>query len=129
MASSVVVGRRYDLSMSLIDRAEARRKSALAAMDPAEQAALGQYFTAYKAAPLTAGLPRVPGAKAIRVLDPRAGGGMLTAALVDRIHAESPDAAIDVVAVEAEAWCASDPTHMIHLNGDKFLGPHTAETS
>lgn len=28
------------------------------------------------------------------------------------------------LAWETEAWCASDPTHMIHLNGDKFLGPH-----
>ncbi|WDF34008.1 BsuBI/PstI family type II restriction endonuclease [Arthrobacter agilis] len=31
------------------------------------------------------------------------------------------------LAWETEAWCASDPTHMIHLNGDKFLGPHAAE--
>lgn len=31
------------------------------------------------------------------------------------------------LAWETEAWCASDPTHMIHLNGDRFLGPH--ETS
>ncbi|MDH6180759.1 hypothetical protein M2152_000941 [Microbacteriaceae bacterium SG_E_30_P1] len=30
------------------------------------------------------------------------------------------------LAWETEAWCASDPTHMIHLNGDKFLGPHGA---
>ena len=28
------------------------------------------------------------------------------------------------LAWESEAWCASDPTHMIHLNGDRFLGPH-----
>ncbi|AND16891.1 BsuBI/PstI family type II restriction endonuclease [Rathayibacter tritici] len=28
------------------------------------------------------------------------------------------------LAWETEAWCASDPTHMIHLNGDRFLGPH-----
>lgn len=33
------------------------------------------------------------------------------------------------LAWETEAWCASDPTHMIHLNGDKFLGPYTAEAS
>ncbi|MBK9157305.1 MAG: BsuBI/PstI family type II restriction endonuclease [Propionibacteriaceae bacterium] len=25
---------------------------------------------------------------------------------------------------ETEAWVASDPDHMIHLNGDRFLGPH-----
>lgn len=28
------------------------------------------------------------------------------------------------VAWETEVWCASDPTHMIHFNGDKFLGPY-----
>lgn len=27
------------------------------------------------------------------------------------------------LAWETEAWSASNPTHMIHLNGDKFLGP------
>lgn len=26
---------------------------------------------------------------------------------------------------ETEAWCADAPSHMIHLNGDKFLGPHS----
>lgn len=33
------------------------------------------------------------------------------------------------LAWETEAWCASDPTHMIHLNGDKFLGPHEVSAS
>lgn len=28
------------------------------------------------------------------------------------------------LAWETEAWCADTPEHMIHLNGDKFLGPH-----
>ncbi|MBG6181870.1 Eco57I restriction-modification methylase domain-containing protein [Arthrobacter sp. CAN_A1] len=88
--------------MSLIDRAEARRKSALAAMDPSEQAALGQYFTPYQAALIIAGLPRMPEVRTIRVLDPGAGSGMLTAALVDRIRAMNPDAAIDVIAVEVD---------------------------
>jgi type II restriction enzyme len=26
---------------------------------------------------------------------------------------------------ETEVWLASDPSHMIHFNGDRFLGPHT----
>lgn len=29
------------------------------------------------------------------------------------------------LAWETEAWVATDPTHMIHLDGDKFLGPYT----
>ena len=28
------------------------------------------------------------------------------------------------LAWETEAWCASDPTHMIHLDGERFLGPY-----
>lgn len=28
------------------------------------------------------------------------------------------------LAWETEAWVATDPTHMIHFNGDKFLGPY-----
>lgn len=28
---------------------------------------------------------------------------------------------------ETEVWLASDPSHMIHFNGDRFLGPHTVQ--
>jgi len=31
-----------------------------------------------------------------------------------------------VVAWETEVWCASDPTHLIHFNGVRFLGPYSA---
>jgi len=31
---------------------------------------------------------------------------------------------LSTVAWETEVWCASDPTHMIHLNGIRFLGPY-----
>lgn len=31
-----------------------------------------------------------------------------------------------VVAWETEVWCASDPTHLVHFNGIRFLGPHSA---
>jgi hypothetical protein len=30
-----------------------------------------------------------------------------------------------VVAWETEVWCASDPTHLIHFNGIRFLGPYS----
>lgn len=26
---------------------------------------------------------------------------------------------------ETEVWCASDPTHLIHFNGERFLGPYS----
>jgi hypothetical protein len=28
------------------------------------------------------------------------------------------------IAWETEVWCASDPTHLIHFNGERFLGPY-----
>lgn len=28
------------------------------------------------------------------------------------------------IAWESEVWCADHPTHMIHYNGERFLGPH-----
>lgn len=28
------------------------------------------------------------------------------------------------IAWETEAWCAEDPTHLIHFNGERFLGPY-----
>ncbi|NJS36314.1 MAG: hypothetical protein HC765_07610 [Brachymonas sp.] len=31
------------------------------------------------------------------------------------------------IAWETEVWIADAPEHMIHFNGDKFLGPHTAQ--
>ena len=32
-----------------------------------------------------------------------------------------------VIAWETEVWVAESPSHMIHFNGDKFLGPHEAQ--
>lgn len=32
---------------------------------------------------------------------------------------------VDQIAWESEVWCADHPTHMIHYNGDRFLGPHS----
>jgi hypothetical protein len=31
---------------------------------------------------------------------------------------------VDKVAWESEVWCADHPTHMIHYNGERFLGPY-----
>ena len=28
------------------------------------------------------------------------------------------------IAWETDAWCAEDPTHLIHFNGERFLGPY-----
>lgn len=31
---------------------------------------------------------------------------------------------LDVIAWESEAWCADAPTHLVHFNGERFLGPY-----
>jgi hypothetical protein len=31
---------------------------------------------------------------------------------------------LQVLAWETEVWIADSPDHLIHFNGDKFLGPH-----
>ena len=33
---------------------------------------------------------------------------------------------VDKVALETEGWVAEIPDHLIHFNGDKFLGPKEA---
>jgi adenine-specific DNA-methyltransferase len=86
--------------MDLLERVEERRRAALARLDPEKQAARGQYFTPLLAARIIAGLPRVPGGSVIRILDPGAGNGILTTALVDRLRAARPDAKIEITAVE-----------------------------
>lgn len=30
------------------------------------------------------------------------------------------------IAWETEVWCADSPSHLIHFNGDRFLGPHVS---
>ncbi|MCK4392101.1 restriction endonuclease [Candidatus Bipolaricaulota bacterium] len=55
---------------------------------------------------------------------------MLATCPVDRIYVSAfPDAATfrryaAEIAWETEVWIASEPGHMIHFNGPKFLGPH-----
>ncbi|WP_304325106.1 Eco57I restriction-modification methylase domain-containing protein [Corynebacterium frankenforstense] len=89
--------------MDLLERAEMRRTKMLASLDPDEQAARGQYFTPHQAARIIASLPRVPEGASVRVLDPGAGSGILTAAIADRLHHERPDLRIRVTVVEDDA--------------------------
>lgn len=87
----------------LLARAESRRVAALAAVDPRRQVNLGQFFTPARAAALIASLPALDElAGPVRVLDPGAGSGSLTAAMVARLDAEHPGLAVHVVAVEKD---------------------------
>ena len=31
------------------------------------------------------------------------------------------------IAWETEVWIADNPTHLVHFNGDKFMGPYTPQ--
>jgi len=31
---------------------------------------------------------------------------------------------ISEISWETEVWCADAPTHLIHFNGERFLGPY-----
>jgi adenine-specific DNA-methyltransferase len=90
--------------MDLLVLAEKRRRAALEALDGRKQALMGQYFTPAGVARIIASLPRLPRSGHLHVLDPGAGSGILTAALVDRILRQAPDLTVSVTAVE------SDPT-------------------
>ncbi|WPB91132.1 Eco57I restriction-modification methylase domain-containing protein [Streptomyces malaysiensis] len=91
------------MSIGLLERAEERRKAALAQLDSEEQAQRGQYFTPHLAAQIIAGLPRLPAGESVRVLDPGAGSGILSAALVDRLRVWRPDLRVHIVAVESDS--------------------------
>ena len=55
-----------------------------------------------RAAVLIASIPRLPETAAVRMLDPGAGSGMLSAALVARVITERADLSVHVVAVERD---------------------------
>jgi adenine-specific DNA-methyltransferase len=90
------------VATDLVLRTEVRRQQASAALDPKRRANLGQYFTPAPAADFLASLARLEGAETIRILDPGAGAGSLTASLVMRILRERPGMRISVTACEVD---------------------------
>lgn len=88
--------------MNLVDRAAEGRRAVLAELDSTTQASHGQYFTPAAVAELMAELPVLPRSGELRVLDPGAGSGMLTAALTQRLRFTHPDLRLDITAVEAD---------------------------
>lgn len=88
--------------MNLLNRAEHRRVATLAGIDQASQEANEQYFTPKAAARIMASLPRIPSSGTVRILDPGAGSGVLTAALVERILTEFPSVSVEITAVESD---------------------------
>lgn len=86
----------------LLVRAERNRVAALSGLNRTSQDSLGQFFTPARAAALIASMAWLPEEGSLRVLDPGAGSGMLSAALVARVLDERPNLAVHVVAVECD---------------------------
>ena len=89
-------------NLTLLERAEAIRRDSLSGLNAKQQAKLGQFFTPSEAAVLIASMPQLPNNGALRVLDPGAGSGALTAALVARLLSEASAASIHVVVLETD---------------------------
>ena len=89
-----------EAAKALISRTEQRRVCVSAALNSPDRDELGQFFTPSRAAALIAAMPRLPASGSLRVLDPGAGVGSLTTALIARVLTEAPGLSIEVVAVE-----------------------------
>jgi len=89
-------------SPALLDRVDARRREVQSGLDPATQAQLGQHLTNAPTAAFMAGLFRLSSSGTFRLLDPGAGSGALTAAVVARVLDEAPGVTVDVTVVEAD---------------------------
>lgn len=88
--------------MTILDRAAARRAAALDRLDARSQFDLGQFFTPAAVARIMASMPCLPEGGVLRVLDPGAGTGVLSAAVVERVRRERPDLQVRVTAVEVD---------------------------
>ncbi|MFF8728975.1 Eco57I restriction-modification methylase domain-containing protein [Streptomyces sp. NPDC015171] len=91
-----------EVATDLVLRTEARRQELSSALDAKQRAKLGQYFTPAPAAEFIASLARLEAADTIRILDPGAGVGSLTASLVTRILRDLPGARINVTVCEVD---------------------------
>lgn len=79
-------------------KSEDRRLSLVGSLDPK----LAQHFTPSQAAELIASFPRLEGLETVRILDPGAGSGALTAAIVERVLHIKSVKKIELVAVEID---------------------------
>ena len=89
-------------SDDLLDTTEERRQTVSTQLSDQERSLLGQFFTPSAVAQFIASLPILPRSGTVRILDPGAGIGSLSAALVSRILAERHDLPIALTAVELD---------------------------
>ncbi|MGZ4665459.1 MAG: Eco57I restriction-modification methylase domain-containing protein [Frankiaceae bacterium] len=89
----------------LAAQTEARRVARSQQLDAADRIRLGQFFTPAAAAHLIASMPSLPISGELRVLDPGAGVGSLTAAVVARA---TPDLKLHVTVIEIDKGIGTD---------------------
>lgn len=87
---------------NLLDNIERRRQAVSRELSAKHRASLGQFFTPPSVAALLARLLDVPESGTLRLLDPGAGVGSLSAAVVARMVKERPDLAVHVTAFEVD---------------------------
>lgn len=92
-----------EIASLLVERTETRRQIASDRLVPERRAQLGQFFTPAPVADFIASLARFPAADSMRILDPGAGAGSLSASLAARVIRERPDLSIELVACELDA--------------------------
>lgn len=86
--------------MDFVGKSELIRREVLATLNSEEQTQLAQYFTPIEVANIMASMVDLPKSPKIKILDPGAGTGILSAALISRLKASIPDLEIELVVVE-----------------------------
>lgn len=86
----------------LLGSVDERRRTVSEKLEPSERARLGQFFTPAPVVVFIASLPTLPKSGCVRILDPGAGIGSLSAAMVARIVSERPDLDIAITAFEID---------------------------
>ena len=115
--------------MEFVERAEIRRQQAMSALDEKSQSDQGQFFTPLAVAQMMAQMLPLPTSNKVRILDPGAGSGILTAAVVDRFTRESPETNLEIIAVEKDSElipalkntlkdCSRPGVHLEYVNQD-----------
>lgn len=91
-----------------MDLAEKSRRAMSAELEPTRRARLGQYFTPKVVSRQLAAMLEQPGGPTLRLLDPGAGTGILTAAVVERVL-ENPG--WNIAAIHADAYEIDETLH------------------
>lgn len=99
------------MTAGLLTLAEERRLACLGGIDSQTQARLGQHFTPITAATMIGSIPRMPSSGRFRILDPGAGTGQLSAAVLARIFDEHSDLEVEVVGIEMDQDVAAYLSH------------------